>query len=355
MINVICILKENTFNRIKEEFKDKIELRKVNTLEDLKQEITVFNTDFIIIDYNNYDYHSFTDYIESRNIKYYNFDGKFDKINEHLNKEIQRMNVNEKDIKKEKEVQIINKYIEVEKEVIKEKIVEKPVERIVEKPVEKIVEKKIYGKAKIGIISEKKGIGSTHYSFTIANYLKQKNKSVVIVEIGKNELSRMKKYGIDLKYFPSVDDYYSDISVRNYDYIIMDLGHYERDNFKELFLPCDIKISILGSKEYEEGGLSNFLKLVSSLKIARDINYIYNFSSEKRFKEIMYELDGMNIHRGTYNEDFNITEDVQNTLDSILDIDNDNKKSKFKLDTIIINIIIVILLILVYVIYRNII
>ena len=342
-MNCICILKDTTFNRLNEKYKDEIEFGSVKSLDDLKQELTVIECDFVILDLNNYNYHDITEYLESKNIKIYIFDGKFNVIESVIEDEIKNKKEQEEEIKEnEKEIKIVEKYIEVEKKVVVEKIIEREIE------VEKIIEKKVYQQGKIAITSQKKGIGCTHYCFTFANYLSERDKNVAIVEIGENKLNKIETRGIDLLHFNNLEEYYASIEVRKYDYIIFDIGYYERDNFKEIFLPCDFKIAILGSKKYEMSGIGDFIKLVYELKIVNDIDYIFNFASKTSFEDLTYDMKELNVYRGIYNPGFEVNEEIEVLINDILQFEESNIKKSFKIDKIIIAIIMVVLVIIIY-------
>ena len=332
-MNCICILKSITLDRIENNFKDQVNFKSVSNIEELRFEISSSDYDFAILDYNNYNYHELNSYLIEKNINTYIFDGKFDKLELFIEEQLEQQEPEEPELKKE--VQIIEKYIEKKVEV--EKIVEKKVE--VE--VEKIVEKRVYKKVKIVVASQKKGIGCTHYCFSIANHLKNLKYNVAIVEIGKNELSDLKKNKIDIVHFNTIDEYYSDKEIRKYDYVIIDIGYYKRENFKELYLSSDFKIVILGSKEWETNNMKYFFKDIGDLRAIKDLYYIFNFATDSQFEDISSDMYGLKTYKGVYSDCFKLNEEMQALIDNILDTYLEVKNKKINLGSIFFGLILI--------------
>lgn len=344
-MNCICILKSITLDRIKKNYQDEVSFTNVETIEQLRYNLSMSNYDFAILDYNNYNYHELNSYLEEKELDVYIFNGKFDELDNYIKKELDSRVIEEKNI--EKEIQIVEKYIEVEKKVEVEKIIE--IEKEVE--VEKIIEKRIYNKVKIVVASQKKGIGCTHYCFAIANHLKNKNYNVAIAEIGTNKLNEVKKNKIDILQFNTIDEYYSDKEIRKYDYVVVDLGYYERDNFKELFLSSDFKIVILGSKEWERDNMKYFFKYIGDMKIIKDLYYIFNFASDSQFDYLSNDMYGLKTYQGTYSDYTEINKDMETLIDNILNtyLEVDNKKLNF--NTMLISFIAIVAIVLMVLMY----
>lgn len=336
-MNCICILKSLTLERLESKYKDEVNFNSVESIERLKYELSSCNYECAILDYNNYDYHEIYSYLKEKEMNIYIFKGKFDELENYIKDQLESA-IEEEEKSIEKEVQIIERYIEKEVEV--EKIIE--VEKEIE--VEKIIEKKVYNKVKIVVASEKKGIGCTHYCFAIASHLKNKNYNVAIVEIGTKKLTNVKSK-INILQFNTIDEYYSDKEIREYDYVIIDLGYYERDNFKELFSSSDFKIVVLGSKEWERDRMKYFFKYIGDMKIIKDLYYIFNFANESQFDFLSNDMYGLKTYQGVYSDCFNVNKDMELLIDNILDTYLDVKNKRLDIKAISIGVLIAIILI----------
>lgn len=87
--------------------------------------------------------------------------------------------------------------------------------------------------------------------------------------------------------------------LENYDVTILDFGSLSEDNLPE-FLNADIKLLILGSKDWELPYSEQAIKLTAEYK---DINYLFNFISGSQFQQIMKSMGQKNCSRIPYEPD----------------------------------------------------
>ena len=306
-MNCLCMLKsKNSSERIKSKYDNEIIFDVTDDIDEIRDLLLNREYDFAILDYNSYFYHDILEILDTKKIETLIFKGQFQEIENVINEKI----------KNYKELQ------EQNNENIKVVIKEKEVEKRVEVPVEIEVEKIKYKKVVISVISGKKGAGATHYSLCIAKYLKNFNNEnkVAIVEIGDKKLdTNIQDKDISIFSFNNISDYYLNKEIHTYDYIIFDLGYYERDDLNQIFLSSDIKIAIFGAKKWEIGEIQRFLRAIGKLKVLKEINYIYNFVLDEDYKEIQEDMGDLKIHKGVYCLDYRfLNEELNSILFSIL-------------------------------------
>ena len=302
----LCLLRsKNSFDKINNKYREFIEFENLKTLEDFQDNIINKSYDFIILDFNFYAYHDALDFIKQNNLNYFIFKGDFLEINNRIDTLIENIKVEEKE---KPQIQYVEKIKEVEKEV----------------KVEVEVEKFRYRKIVISLSSAKKGIGSTHYSLCFSKFL-SKDYKVALVEIGTNILSEhISSNDFDIFSFENLDNYYTNVEIRNnYDYIIIDFGYYQDNSFhKELFLSTDIKIFIFGSKSWELVSLQKFFVNIKDLKIIQDLDYVFNFAKKEDMELIRKDMFDLRTYQGLYCDDYNnLNKDMINLIQSILNKD----------------------------------
>lgn len=150
------------------------------------------------------------------------------------------------------------------------------------------------------------------------NFNKENN--VAVVEIGDKKLdTNIEDEEIRIFSFNNISDYYLNKEIHTYDYIIFDLGYYERDDLNQIFLSSDVKIAIFGAKKWEIGEIQRFLRVIGKLKVLKEINYIYNFVLDEDYKEIQEDMGDLKIHKGVYCLDYRVlNEELNSILFSIL-------------------------------------
>ena len=168
-----------------------------------------------------------------------------------------------------------------------------------------ITKEKIIGSVVIGITGTMNRIGTTHTAISIANFLKQKNFKICILEYhDSNNFNLIKNSYEDVKitnsYFTlnNIDFYpYTtslnilDVIQCNYNYIILDLGVYSNCDIQE-FKRSDVKIIISGAKDWEISYLEPIIKENDNLN---NNLYYFNFADNDRFDFIKSNMHDSNI------------------------------------------------------------
>lgn len=186
----------------------------------------------------------------------------------------------------------------------------------------KVIIKKEYKTLKqfvsIAVAGTEKHIGVTTQAILITMFLKSLNMNVCyICGNEKNEIKNIGKLkGVEFKdgmYTYKGIDLYSntnkiDAMKYGYDFYIYDYGIFN-DKTMDNFLSKDVKIIVAGTKTWE---IDDTFRVLSELEQVKDINYIFNFSSDEekiRFKndlkKYVKNLYFSNITTDTWNEDIN--------------------------------------------------
>lgn len=162
-------------------------------------------------------------------------------------------------------------------------------------------------KKTIAVAGTQERVGVTHLSLQIAQYLKLHKKVCLYEELNssndvKKIYERHGNYnhnediynikGIIMKPFGSKVD----ISDEKYNYIIKDFSILREDNMEE-FLKCDIRILILGTKEWE---ISESEKKLSLLTDYTNIRFVFNYIDGKTFKYMCRNMKRCECYRMPY-------------------------------------------------------
>ena len=186
----------------------------------------------------------------------------------------------------------------------------------------KVIIKKEYKTLKqfvnIAVAGTEKHIGVTTQAILITMFLKSLNMNVCYICANeKNEIKNICNIdGAEIKdgmyVYKGIDLYGNnnkiDAMKYGYDFYIYDYGTLD-DNTMDNFLSKDIKVIVAGTKAWEYDNTFRILKMLEQVK---DINYIFNFSSdeEKRqfrndLKKYVKNLYFSNITTDTWKEDVN--------------------------------------------------
>ncbi|MDF2484692.1 MAG: hypothetical protein K0R46_860 [Herbinix sp.] len=159
----------------------------------------------------------------------------------------------------------------------------------------------------IAVAGTQSRIGVTHLAFRLCHYMKSQGINCLYRERNHSEcIRRMKGYpgvqsegeelltleGIPMMYRDPCDD--QDIPI--FPVTLMDYGRLTGDNLEQ-FLMADIKLLILGAKEWELANSEEVLDMIAEYK---DINYLFNFLDGKQFQKVMKNMEHRNCYRIPY-------------------------------------------------------
>lgn len=164
----------------------------------------------------------------------------------------------------------------------------------------KIIVKKEYKKLKqfvnVAVAGTEKHIGTTTQAILITMFLKSLNMNVCYICANeKDEIKNIETLDGVIKkdnmyVYKGIDLYGKDNKIDamqyGYDFYIYDYGILDDLNF-ENFLSKEVKVIVGGTKPWESDETFRVLSLLEKIK---DINYIFNFSSDKekaKFKEML--------------------------------------------------------------------
>jgi serine/threonine-protein kinase len=159
----------------------------------------------------------------------------------------------------------------------------------------------------IGIAGSQPRIGTTHLSFSLCTYLIQKNISCLYIEYNKSRcLWKIQKRYFNLKKnkgvvkinsIPMVNmDYAQVMDLSKYNIIVKDYGSLDSDN-KEEYLKSQVKILLLGAKDWELGFSEEALKLITEYK---DIIFLFNYVDTRQFGQAQKSMIFRNCLRIPY-------------------------------------------------------
>lgn len=162
----------------------------------------------------------------------------------------------------------------------------------------------------IGIAGAQSRIGTTHMSFRLCSYFSKQNINCLYVEQNNSRcLWQIQSRYFDikndqciikLKGISTVCKNYADlIDPTDYHIIIKDYGSLNMIN-KEEFLKSQIKILILGAKDWELGFSEDALETVTEYK---DIIFLFNFVDGRQYGQIIKHMGFRNCLRIPYEPD----------------------------------------------------
>lgn len=166
----------------------------------------------------------------------------------------------------------------------------------------------------IGVVGTQAHIGVTHISIQIANILKNNNRQVALAEFNssgafdflkkdsKSPVSDINFKFNNLDFYPHCDLIVLDkIFMGNYEFIVIDFGAFDHNCNKNLFLRCDIKIIISGSKPWE---LQSLDTIFTSVGQPESYHYCFNFTPDSMLHKIQTGMASLqNIYFLEYSSD----------------------------------------------------
>lgn len=163
---------------------------------------------------------------------------------------------------------------------------------------------------RIGVIGTQPRIGVTHLSLCICRYLTfHKNKALYIEKNNSNLISKIRKQYMDLDSHKNILKV-NGISMLSRNLIkreeslegfisVEDYGSLTDNNLDD-FLTADIKILVLGAKDWEMDYSEYALRITESYD---DILYFFNFLDGSQFQRIMKSMKQKNCYRIPYEAD----------------------------------------------------
>lgn len=150
-------------------------------------------------------------------------------------------------------------------------------------PVTKPIDKKprrdrLLGTAVIAVTGAEPGVGTTHTSISIANFLARQNYSVILVEAnesndyveieaayeGISDIKLIKTTSFNLlgvKYIKNATELNMiDLLATNYSFIVLDLGFYDNSEWYEEYLRASISIVVGSGSEWKQKNIKKFFR-----------------------------------------------------------------------------------------------
>ena len=163
---------------------------------------------------------------------------------------------------------------------------------------------------KIGIAGAQPRIGTTHMSFRLCSYFNRQNIKCLYIEHNKSRClwhASKRYFGLysdkDIIKMNGIsmvcEDHTQEMEISEFKVIIKDYGSLNMSN-KEQFMQSDVKILILGAKDWELEFSEEALELVSEYK---DVIYLFNFVDGKQYRQIIKNMMFRNCLRIPYEPD----------------------------------------------------
>jgi len=150
-------------------------------------------------------------------------------------------------------------------------------------------------------------IGVTHLAFCLCNYYisqkttclyEEKNETHCVWSIKKRYDGLVSRDGIfEMEGIPMYAQGLGDATKKtNYQAFVQDYGCLTAENLTE-FLKADVKILILGAKDWELAYAEKVLDIVTEYK---DIFYLFNYMDGRQFQQVMKSMERRNCYRIPY-------------------------------------------------------
>ncbi len=144
----------------------------------------------------------------------------------------------------------------------------------------------------IAVAGAQPRVGVTHLAFRIRSYLQQNNISCLYLDKNRSPV------------IPILNrEYEFDLDSEGYDtgcaYTVSDFGCLTADNL-EAFLQAEVKLLVMGAKEWELPRTEQILSLVTEYK---EISYLFNFLNGKQFRQVTDNMEHKSSYRIPYEPD----------------------------------------------------
>ncbi|MBY0217938.1 hypothetical protein [Paenibacillus illinoisensis] len=226
-----------------------------------------------------------------------------------------------------------------------------------------VVRDRIVGKSVISIVGVQKGVGTTHSSILISNYLASHGYSVKLIELsnnnefvhiekayeGKNVDTRLSdQFEIEgVTYVKSTDDFeMADHLNSEHTHIVLDMGTYETSEYLSEFHRANTQVIVASGSEWKQHEIRKFLSS-NLVDMGRCIFFI-PLVSKQSIVDIKKDCDGIRAFDIPFHSDpFDSQDDTNEQLDLVFDQGFTKKKRMIK-RTILILVIILFLLLFIF-------
>lgn len=211
-----------------------------------------------------------------------------------------------------------------------------------------ITREKIIGTVVIAVAGTMNRVGTTHSALTIAEFLKNSNFKVALLELhNSRNFIEIKRAYKDIReeenhfiyngisYFPYTKNIdLLDVLQKEYNYIILDMGTYNTCDISE-FKRANLKVIVSGAKDWEISPLETILKSQDLFNLKK-YNYYFTFCDKSMFELINENMGQLKCYQAAYNPNpFLLTTECSSCLKKLLKEvlpevkQTDNNKSLF--------------------------
>lgn len=163
---------------------------------------------------------------------------------------------------------------------------------------------------RIAVAGAQARIGVTHLSFRLCSFITHKKRKCLYQEknnsgcvwLIKNRYEGLSDTdGIyEIEGIPMLPKGHTEqVNSNGYQILLQDYGCLAKENLAE-FLEAEIKILVLGAKDWELGFAEQVLDMVTEYK---DIFYLFNYMDGKQFQRVMKSMERRNCYRIPYEPD----------------------------------------------------
>lgn len=186
---------------------------------------------------------------------------------------------------------------------------------------------------KISVAGAQPRIGATHLAFRLCKYFngqrqkclyQEKNNSGCVWSIKNIYENVVVREGINIiEKIPMLANMQNCMpDIGNYKVTVRDFGGLTEGNLEE-FLKSDVKLLILGAKDWELEFSEQIINLTAEYK---DITYLFNFMNGRQFQEVMRSMERKDCYRIPYSPDPFAKVKQRNELDFFRELLNTEKK-----------------------------
>lgn len=162
----------------------------------------------------------------------------------------------------------------------------------------------------IGIAGAQPRLGTTHMSFRLCSYFSRQNISCLYIEHNKSRcLGQVSKRYMGLNDGNGIirikgismisSDHLRVADISGYNVVIKDYGSLNATN-REEFLRSEVKLLVLGAKDWELGFSEEALEFVSEYK---DVIFLFNFVNGRQYRQVIKSMMFRNCLRIPYEPD----------------------------------------------------
>lgn len=162
---------------------------------------------------------------------------------------------------------------------------------------------------RIAVAGAQRRIGTTHLAFRFCSYLNQRKLQCLYVERNDSGcVHAIKSCYEDIEYkagicilegVPMRSHTSRPADNGDYPFVLQDFGCLTQDNLAD-FLDADLKLLILGAKDWELGNSEHVLEMAAEYK---DIYYLFNYLNGRQFRQVQKSMDFRNSYRIPYEPD----------------------------------------------------